>query len=343
MKKKSSFFSSKYFSLLIIIIALLVIFTIWSKGQMITIIGIRNTLNNLVLLSFIGCGACFLMLYGEMDISAGATGSFAGVICAMLAMRFGVPSGLAAVIALIVGCCCGCLNALMINILKFPPFIATMGLSYILQGTGYLIAGSQGINIKKLKFLNFLGDTRLFGGIMPITVIVSIVVLVIYGIILSKTKFGRTVYLCGGNRKAARLSGLNPKKLSYILYMNSSFLASISGVMYVSRVKTALATALNSYQFTGVTAAILGGVAFGGGSGNILGCAMGMLILAVFNTGVATVGFNANYTKVFNGLLLIIGLALDAITARRNARKVVAESLASAAREREASEQKGEA
>ena len=140
--------------------------------------------------------------------------------------------------------------------------------------------------------------------------------------------FANAIYLCGGNRRAARLCGLNPKKLSYVLYINSAFLASVSGIIYVARVKTALPTALTSFQFTGVTAAILGGVAFGGGSGNMLGCTLGMLILSIFNNGVSTVGFNANYTKVFNGVLLIVGLALDAITARRNARKVVSMSLA---------------
>ena len=328
MKKKSGFFSSKFFSLLIIIVALLVIFTVWSGGQMIKPINIRNILNNLVLLSMIGCGACFLMLYGELDISAGAIGSFAGCICALLAMNYGVPSGIASLIAILVGCVAGFLNALMINVLRFPPFIATMGMSYILQGAGYLIATSQGIQIKKLAFLNLIGDTKFFGGLVPVTILITIVFLVVYGVILSKTQFGRSIYLCGGNRRAARLCGLNPKKLSYVLYINSAFLASVSGIIYVARVKTALPTALTSFQFTGVTAAILGGVAFGGGSGNMLGCTLGMLILSIFNNGVSTVGFNANYTKVFNGVLLIVGLALDAITARRNARKVVSMSLA---------------
>ena len=328
MKKKSGFFSSKYFSLLIIIVALLVIFTVWSGGQMIKPINVRNILNILVLLSMIGCGACFLMLYGELDISAGAIGSFAGCICALLAMNYGVPSGIASLIAILVGCVAGFLNALMINVLRFPPFIATMGMSYILQGAGYLIATSQGIQIKKLAFLNLIGDTKFFGGLVPVTILITIVFLVVYGVILSKTQFGRSIYLCGGNRRAARLCGLNPKKLSYVLYINSAFLASVSGIIYVARVKTALPTALTSFQFTGVTAAILGGVAFGGGSGNMLGCTLGMLILSIFNNGVSTVGFNANYTKVFNGVLLIVGLALDAITARRNARKVVSMSLA---------------
>ena len=327
--KKTSFFSTKYFTLLIIIVALMVIFTIWSKGQMIMPLNIRNILNNLVLLGLIGIGACFLMLYGELDISAGAIGSFAGCICALLAMRMGIPSAIAALIAVIVGCVAGLCNALMINILRFPPFIATMSMSYMLQGLGYMIATSQGISIKKLSFLNFIGDTKFFNGLVPVMIIITLLFLVVYGIILSRTQFGRTVYLCGGNRRAARLCGLNPKKLSYTLYINSAFLASCAGIIYISRVKTALPTALTSFQFTGVTAAILGGVAFGGGSGNILGCSLGMLILAIFNNGVSTVGFNANYTKVFNGLLLIIGLALDAITARRNAKKVVAMSLAS--------------
>ena len=330
MKTKGSFFSTKYFTLLIIIVALLVIFTVWSKGQMIMPINIRNILNNLVLLGLIGIGACFLMLYGELDISAGAIGSFAGCICALLAMRMGIPSAIAAIIAILVGCVAGLCNALMINILRFPPFIATMSMSYILQGAGYMIATSQGISIKKLAFLNFIGDTKFFNGLVPVMIIITILFLVVYGIILSKTPFGRTIYLCGGNRRAARLCGLNPKKLSYTLYINSAFLASVAGIIYISRVKTALPTALTSFQFTGVTAAILGGVAFGGGSGNMVGCTLGMLILAIFNNGVSTVGFNANYTKVFNGLLLIIGLALDAIAARRNARKVVATSLAAA-------------
>lgn len=336
MKKKTNFFSSKYFSLLIIIVALLVIFTAWSKGMMLKPLNIRNILNNVVLLSFIGIGACFLMLYGEMDISSGAIGSFSACMSAMFAMNYGVPDGLAIILALLLGCIIGFFNALMINKLKFPPFIATMSMSYVLQGLGYLLVTALGVSIKKLPVFNFLGDTKFFDNLVPMTVLISILFLVVYGIILSKTKFGRTIYLCGGNRMAARLCGLNPTRLSYILYINSAFLASVSGIMYVARVKTALPTALTSYQFTGITAAVLGGVAFGGGSGNILGCAMGMLVLAVFNNGVSTVGFNANYTTVFNGVLLIVGLALDAVNAKRSARKVVASSLASLGKEKPA-------
>ncbi|MBQ8830576.1 MAG: ABC transporter permease [Oscillospiraceae bacterium] len=334
MKKKSNFFSSKYFSLLIIIVALLIIFTIWSKGMMLKPLNIRNILNNVVLLSFIGIGACFLMLYGEMDISSGAIGSFSACMSAMFAMNYGIPDGIAIILALLIGCVIGFLNALMINKLKFPPFIATMSMSYVLQGLGYLLVTALGVSIKKLPTFNFLGDTKFFDNLVPMGVLISILFLVVYGLILAKTKFGRTIYLCGGNRLAAKLCGLNPTKLSYILYINSAFLASVSGIMYVARVKTALPTALTSYQFTGITAAVLGGVAFGGGSGNILGCALGMLVLAVFNNGVSTVGFNANYTTVFNGVLLIVGLALDAINARRSARKVVTSSLASLSKEK---------
>jgi len=334
MKKKSNFFSSKYFSLLIIIVALLIIFTIWSKGMMLKPLNIRNILNNVVLLSFIGIGACFLMLYGEMDISSGAIGSFSACMSAMFAMNYGIPDGIAIILALLIGCVIGFLNALMINKLKFPPFIATMSMSNVLQGLGYLLVTALGVSIKKQPTFNFLGDTKFFDNLVPMGVLIAILFLVVYGIILAKTKFGRTIYLCGGNRMAAKLCGLNPTKLSYILYVNSAFLASVSGIMYVARVKTALPTALTSYQFTGITAAVLGGVAFGGGSGNILGCALGMLVLAVFNNGVATVGFNANYTTVFNGVLLIVGLALDSINARRSARKVVTSSLASLSKEK---------
>lgn len=333
MKNKNlkSFFGSKTFSLLIVIVILLAIFTIWSKGVMLKPINIRNILNNMVLLSFIGTGACFLMLYGEMDLSAGAIGSFAGCIVAVCLMKFGLPAPIAYICALIGGMTAGFVNAFMINVLNFQPFIATMCMSSVLQGVGYMLVTSGGITIQKVPLVNWLGGTKLFGGLLPVTVIIALICLVVYGIILSKTRFGRTIYLCGGNRLAAKLSGLNPKRLSYILYMNSGLLAAIGGCLYISRVKTAYATALVGYQFTGVTAAILGGIAFGGGYGNMLGCSLGILIIAIFNNGVATVGFNYNYTTIFNGVILIFGLALDAINARRKARNTVRLSLQSGA------------
>ena len=325
--QRKSFFSSKVFSLLIVIVVLLIIFTIWSEGQMIKPINIRNIFNNLVLLSFIGIGACYLMLYGEMDLSAGAIGSFAGCLVAVSCMKLGLPAVPSFLIALAGGALVGLINALLINALGFAAFIATMSMSSVLQGCGYLLVTSSGINIQKVELVNWIGGTCLFNNLVPVTVILSIIFLVVYGLILSKTTFGRSIYLCGGNRRAAKLAGLNPKKLSYILYINSGFLAAVSGCMYISRVKTAYATSLVSYQFTGVTAAILGGVAFGGGSGNMVGCALGMLIISIFNNGVSTVGFNYNYTTIFNGVLLIFGLALDAISARRTAKKVVKHSL----------------
>jgi ribose/xylose/arabinose/galactoside ABC-type transport system permease subunit len=327
--KKSSkdFFTSKTFSLLLVIAVLLVIFTVASGGLMLKPLNIRNIINNMVLLSFLGIGAGMLMLFGDIDLSAGSIGSFAGCVLAIAFMDWGIPTGFAYILAMIVGALGGFINAFLVNELHFQSFIATLCTSSVLQGFGLMLVTGQGLKVKGSATINWIGDTKFFGGMLPVTIIIALLFVLVYGIILSKTRFGRTIYLCGGNRFAAYLSDLYPKRLSYILFMNSGFLAAVSGSIYVSNVKTAYATSIASYQFTGLTAAILGGVAFGGGSGGMLGCFLGMLILAVFNTGVTTLGIDYNFITIFNGVLLVFGLSLDAISARRKSRQVLKQSL----------------
>jgi len=330
MKRDSAlrkFFGSKIFSLLIVIVVLMVIFTVVSEGRMIHPLNIRNIINNMVILSFLSVGAGMLVLFGYIDLSSGIIGSFAGCVLAFFITQFGFPAGVAYIIAIISGIALGFLNAVMVNELHFQPFIATLVTSSVFQGFGYMLVSSQGIRVQNSPLINWIGDTKFLNGLLPVTIIISLSFILIYGIILGKTRFGRSIYLCGGNRNAAYLSGLYPKRISYILFMNSGFLAAISGCIYLCRVKTSYAVAISSYQFTGITAAILGGISFGGGSGSILGCFLGMLILAVFNTGVSTIGFDYNYTIIFNGVLLVFGLSLDSISARQKAKRVIKQSL----------------
>jgi ribose/xylose/arabinose/galactoside ABC-type transport system permease subunit len=267
-----------------------------------------------------------LILFGYIDLSTGAVGSIAGCVLGYTIMQLGYPAWLAVVLAIIAAMLCGLANALMVNKLHFEPFIATMAMASVVHGLGYNLASAQGMPITN-AFTKWLGNTKIFNNLLPVTVIIAVVFFVVYGVILAKTKFGRTIYICGGNQMAARLSGLNPTKLSYILFINSGFLAGVCGVLATSRIGTSYATALDSYQFTGMTSAMLGGIAFGGGSGDMLGCFLGMLILSVFNNGTTLMGLDHNLSTIFNGLLLVLALAIDAISASRRAKSWVKKSL----------------
>ncbi|MDR2357645.1 MAG: ABC transporter permease [Oscillospiraceae bacterium] len=329
-KTVREFFTSKTFSLLLIVVVLMALFTALTDGAMVAPLNIRNIFKEMVIMSFLGVGAAILMLSGDIDLSAGAIGSFAGCILALGLTESELPSWFCYVLALLTGAACGLVNAFLVNALHFQSFIATLCTSSVLGGTGFMLIGGQGLKVKGVALLNWLGDTKLLDGLLPVTVIISLAFIVVYGVILARTRFGRSIYLCGGNRNAAYLSGLYPTRLSYILFMNSGFLAAISGCVYVSQVKTAYANSITSYQFTGLTASILGGVSFMGGAGGMGGCFLGMLVLSVFYNGVTTMGIDYNYRTIFNGLLLVGGLSLDAVNARRRVRQVLKQSLVAA-------------
>ncbi len=330
MKKQSKFkdfLSSKHFSLIIVNALLILLFQILSKGSFLTALNIRAIFNGMVICSFFAVGVGYLMLYGFMDLSVGSTGSLAGALLTYMIMQMNCNVWVAIISALVVGTIFGFINALLVNEFNFQPFIVTLGMSSVSSGLAYVLVSSQGMRVES-AVLKWIGNTKYFNRLLPVTVIIAIIFFVIYGIILAKTEFGRTIYLCGGNKEAARLCGLHPKRLSYILFSNCGFLSAVCGVLVTARVGTAYATALSSYQFTGLTAAMLGGIAFGGGSGDMFGCFLGMLIISLFNTGTAILSIDSNIATVFNGILLVVALAIDAINARRTAKNWVKKSLA---------------
>jgi len=325
-EKLKSFLGSKHFTLLIVVILLIILFQILTSGAFLKPFNIRQIFNGMVICSFFTVGVGMLMLFGYMDLSVGAVGSLGGAVLCWLIAKCGAPAPVAMLAGIIVGIGCGLFNGFLVNKLHFEPFIATLAMTSVCQGIAYNFVTSQGMAVKN-DVLKWIGTTKFFNDLLPVTVIIAAVFFVVYGIILAKTKFGRTIYVCGGNKQAAKLSGLNPTRLSYILFANCGFLASICGILVTSRVGTSYADSLSAYQFTGLTAAMLGGIAFGGGSGDMAGCFLGMLIIALFNNGTSVLGIDSNIATVFNGLLLIIALAIDAVNAKRTAKNWVKKSL----------------
>ena len=127
--------------------------------------------------------------------------------------------------------------------------------------------------------------------------------------------------MCGGNRRAARLCGINPKRISSILYINNGALAALAGAILAARMHTASPVAGNSGALDAITAAVLGGVSFVGGAGKMSGCFIGILLLNAFNAGLTAVGFPSYWQIVARGSLLVLALCFDFFStlARRRA------------------------
>lgn len=309
-------FRNRLFPILLLLIAIALVYEILSGGAFLRLSNIRNILESTTVVSLLAIGTGLLMISGQIDLSLGGIGTMAALAAAAV-IRAGMPSVLGLIIGLAIGGAGGLFNAFLVNELKIQSFIATLATASITQGLASMINSGKQINTKDAFFV-FIGKSRLFG-VVPISVIISLVALLIYGILLKKSKFGRTIYLVGGNPEAARLTGIKPKKISYILFINAGILAGFAAMLLMGRLKAATVIGITNSQFDGITASILGGISFGGGVGGMGGVLVGILILNCFNNGMTVIGIDPYWQTIASGVLLLVALTVDFVSQRKRA------------------------
>ena len=308
------FFKTKMFTLLIILGLLVLCISVASGGFFIRPSNIQRILDSMFITSMLTIGAAFLLISGHVDLSVGSVGTGAGLMLGFLLRNLSFSWLPALALVLLMAAAFGALNATLVNIFRFPAFIATLAVASVAEGLSYTFSGGAFIPVTDV-FIRFIGAGRI-GGAVPVSIVVVLAMFISYGLILSKTKFGRQAYLVGGNPQASFLSGINPKKISYALFVNSAVLAALAGVLLAARTTQASSIGIKGQQFTGLTAAILGGVAFGGGTGGMGGAFVGLLILTAFANGMVVLHFDSYWSQVINGAMLLLALTLDYVRKR---------------------------
>ena len=301
------FFKSKSMSLIIVVIVIVAIFYIVNPNYL-GRDNVRGIMNAMSLAGIVGVGTALLLMGGGINLAAGAEGCLGAIIVALL-IGTGLPWPLAMLLGLMFGMCTGLINSFFINKLNFFGFIATLGTASVFTGFGLIITMNLAIPISNQSFWRLAEYPVL--GFFPMSFTIMIIIMLIYGFILNKTRFGRSILMCGGNRSAARLAGLSPKKTTTILYMNSGMLSTVAGCLLASRMHSSSPDALSSSAIDAITAAVLGGVSFMGGSGSISGLFFGTLLLNAFSNGLVVIGVTAYWQLVLQGLVLIIALCVD--------------------------------
>jgi len=278
---------------------------------------LRGTMNSMVISGIMAVGVALLFIGGGIDLSMMMLCTFGGVICAIF-IRDGVPWGFAIILTLMVAACIGAINAFFITRLGIMHFIVTIAISSIIQGVNLFLTNIQNVPITVESF--YWGSNVLFG-IFPYPFVIMVILLLLYGLMLRKTQFGRNIYLVGGNEHAARLAGISIAKVRTILYINASVLAAFSGIVLASMMRSASPSATGDNQMDAITAAMLGGIAFGGGSGGMLGCFIGILMLNFLSSGLTSLALRGHWTTIAQGALLILALTVDFLSerARHNA------------------------
>ena len=212
----------------------------------------------------------------------------------------------------------------MVNRIHLEAFIATLVTQSIVRGFAYIICGGKPISISNRSFI-ILGKARIAN--IPLSVWIMMLCIIVFGIILARTKFGRSVYAIGGSMDAARLAGLNPKRIITICYIMMGILCSIGGIIFAARMNSGQPAANVNLEFDAITAVILGGVSFVGGVGDMGGTILGIILIQAFNTGLTMVNVPTFWQYVAKGGLLLFALTTDYIRKQRREKELLEASM----------------
>ena len=326
----------KVFTLLMLLIVMIALFSIWSRlkgGSFFQGRTVTNIFNSIVLSTFLAIGAGCLLISGNLDLSSAAVGALGGVLLAAAITNWGLPTFVSIIITLIFCGLCGAFNAMMVTKFRLPAFIATLGMMSMARGLMYWFSSighetgkANNISVNYNSILDYLGKANILSikvGESPIDVPFGVVIVLVfflfYGILISRSKFGLKMMMMGGNPTAATLAGINSKRITYILFINAGVLGGVAGIFSTARLSQGSLISLQTNQYTGITAAILGGISFGGGAGGMGGVLVGLLILMTFQIGMSSVGVNPYWVNVLSGVILLIALTLDFLSQKRAA------------------------
>ncbi len=153
---------------------------------------------------------------------------------------------------------------------------------------------------------------------IPVTLIVLAALVMIYGVVMNRTVFGRHIYAIGGNRHAAELSGIKTRRVDFWLFVNMGFLAALAGLIFTARLNLAGPKAGDGFELEAISAAFIGGAAVQGGVGTIGGAIIGGLIIGVLNNGMSIMGIGIEWQQAVKGLVLLLAVAFDVYNKRRS-------------------------
>lgn len=296
--------------ILLLLIAMIIVFSI-AQPKFFTVTNLMNIYNQNASLMLSACGLAMVMISGGIDLSIGYMASLCGIVAAMLMKNMNVNFIVSIIAAILVGTLCGALNGILSNKLKIHTMIVTLATMTLFQGLSYIISQSKSFSSLSAAF-KFIGQGYL--GNLPVSIFALIAIVAVVSFILNKTHYGRYVYAIGGNPDAAHLAGINVERVRLRTFALNGALVGLAAVLLISRSGSASSAMGTSLQFDSITACILGGVSFTGGSGKVSNAVLGVLCLGVLSNGMQLIGWGIYVQYVVKAILLVIAIAFDMYT-----------------------------
>lgn len=315
-------FSSEQWAAALIGNILLFLILAVSQPAFLQATNIMNILCQCSLFGIMAIGMTFVISTGGIDISVGMNALFTMALMYRLHSYGVLPVWVIFFIALAVGCLIGLLNGFMASVLNFPDMIATLATMSILRGAAYLLLDNS------QKFvgdpLRVIGNSKLFNFIPTATVLM--VVITIAGVlVLRNTRFGRYVLAVGGSKNSAVFSGLNVTRIRMGAYVICGACAALGGIVYAGRIGSIAPNSCMGYEFTVITAVVLGGTKMSGGKSSIVGSALGCVFLYLIENAMTMLNISSYYQVFARAVMMLCAIAIDTATSMRNSANITKE------------------
>lgn len=252
-------------------------------------------------------GMAILLASGGFDLSVGSVMALSSTVVAMLLLT-GMPISAAVAVGLALGGVVGVVNGVLVTGLGINPLIATLGTMSIARGIALVL--TEGFSVSSLPAsFAWIGKADIGG--LPVIVLFTIVLVILFDLAVRHTRFFRQVYFIGANEKAAMLSGIHVTRVRIILYAMTGILAALAGVLLASRLMSGTPTAGNGIELQVLAAAVIGGASLRGGEGSILGAFLGVVFVALINNTMTMLAVSIYWQMIVIGGVLVTAVALD--------------------------------
>lgn len=256
----------------------------------------------------LACGMMYVIISGGIDLSVGSTVALAGVMAAHFSHPDTYPLIVPFAVALAVGAAVGLVNGAGVAYGDIPPFIITLGTMTAVRGVSLIASGGAPV-FGVSKGFEYVASGFLLG--IPLLAVYFAAIVAVFAFILTKTVFGRRVYTIGGNEMAAKVSGIDVRRVKLLVYTLSGVLAGFAGLLLASRTVSGSPTAGSGYELDAIAAVIIGGVSMAGGAGKWYGTVIGALMIAVIGNGLDILGVSSHYQLVIKGAIIVLAVLID--------------------------------
>jgi rhamnose transport system permease protein len=298
---------------IIVVLALFIAVTAGVQHRFLSESNIQFVLINTTIYALLALGETMVVVGRHVDLSVGSVLGMSAYLSAdLFGSHRGIPIVVVFLVGLGIGLGWGVVNGLLVSVGRVPSLVVTLATLYIIRGVDILIVGGGMVTANTLPsaFTNIPKATIL--GIPYLAIGVAVVVAI--GAYYMRTfRSGRDLYAIGSNPEAARLAGLPVGRRVFTAFAVSGAIAGVAGVLWAAQYGTVDSTAGTSYELTVITAVVVGGVAIFGGSGSVVGAALGALLLSTINTALYVLGISSFWDQAIAGFLLILAISVDRV------------------------------